>query len=453
MASLIQRGRGMWAVQFFLAKGKRRTIALDTKNERRAVTIKDHIEDLVSANRTGTSANPATVAWLGTLNPDFLRRLAKTGLVEIEGEDAAELTLGPFVENYVVKRAIDVKPATVISWRQAQGNLIAFFGADKPLPAITAGDAADFERYLRSAARNKRKGADGDSADSEDSRTLSPATIRKRISNAKLFFGDAVARELIAKNPFAGLKSAARSNRERDHFISRNDANKIIDACPDFQWRLIFALSRWGGLRCPSEHLALRWTDVYFERGRMTVHSPKTEGYEGKASREVPLFAELRCWLEEAADVYLSTDGVLPEFVITRYRDTTQNLRTSLRKIIKRAGLEPWPKLFANMRATRATELAEQFPGHVAAAWLGHSEQIANRHYRQVTDEHFLRAATPTQNCSADPSALRFCVHGAPQDDAGSEKRPAETALRRRISQDVALLVGPPGLEPGTKGL
>lgn len=37
-------------------------------------------------------------------------------------------------------------------------------------------------------------------------------------------------------------------------------------------------------------------------------------------------------------------------------------------------------------------ELAEQFPGHVAAQWLGHSETIADRHYRQVLPEHFDKA-------------------------------------------------------------
>ena len=32
---------------------------------------------------------------------------------------------------------------------------------------------------------------------------------------------------------------------------------KVIEACPDGQWRLLFTLARYGGLRCPSEILAL----------------------------------------------------------------------------------------------------------------------------------------------------------------------------------------------------
>jgi hypothetical protein len=33
-----------------------------------------------------------------------------------------------------------------------------------------------------------------------------------------------------------------------------------------------------------------------------------------------------------------------------------------MERIIKRAGLKPWPKLFQNLRSTRETELAEDFP-------------------------------------------------------------------------------------------
>jgi hypothetical protein len=79
-------------------------------------------------------------------------------------------------------------------------------------------------------------------------------------------------------------------------------------------------------------------------------------------------------------------------FLIVRYRDQNCNLRPQLQRIIEKAGLKPWPKLFANLRASRATELAEQFPGHTAAAWMGHSPQVAQKHYWQVTEEHFQQA-------------------------------------------------------------
>jgi hypothetical protein len=82
-------------------------------------------------------------------------------------------------------------------------------------------------------------------------------------------------------------------------------------------------------------------------------------------------------------------------WVITRYRHTNINLRTQLERIIAKAGLESWPKLFQNLRSTRETELAEEYPLHVVTAWLGNSQIVAAKHYLQVTDEHFQKAASP----------------------------------------------------------
>src|SRR5581483_10043412 len=84
------------------------------------------------------------------------------------------------------------------------------------------------------------------------------------------------------------------------------------------EWRLLFALSRFGGLRCPSEHLALTWQDVDGERSRFRVDSPKT------GIRWVPIFRENRPYLEEAFE--LAPEGAVD--VMTRCRDAAVNLRT-----------------------------------------------------------------------------------------------------------------------------
>jgi len=51
--------------------------------------------------------------------------------------------------------------------------------------------------------------------------------------------------------------------------------------------------------------------------------------------------------------------------------------------------LKPWPKLFHNLLATRQTDLAKHYPAHVVCAWIGNSQAVAQRHYLQVTDDHF----------------------------------------------------------------
>ncbi len=69
------------------------------------------------------------------------------------------------------------------------------------------------------------------------------------------------------------------------------------------------------------------------------------------------------------------------DYVIARYRDRDCNLPTQVVKIIERAGLKPWPRLFQNLRSTRETEPAPAHPLHVVCAWIGNSQTAATKHY------------------------------------------------------------------------
>ena len=272
----------------------------------------------------------------------------------------------------------------MIVFGNAVRNLVTHFGLNRLVTEITPGDAHDFGRYLASTK-------------------LSRATIDKRMQCACSMFDDALNHEHIEKNPFRGWRKKLKGlvgmvNNTRQRFISRDDFIKLVEHAPDAEWRLILALARFGGLRTRSEPLSLLWGDVDFEQDRLRIRCPKLEHHAGKAIREIPLFPELRPFLQDVWDQ--AEVGV--EFVIAKHRPKclntdgsgwgNTNLRTQLQRIYKRAGLEMPPKAWNNMRASRATELAEQYPGHVAAQWLGHSEEIANRHYRQVTEEHFAKA-------------------------------------------------------------
>ena len=157
----------------------------------------------------------------------------------------------------------------------------------------------------------------------------------------------------------------------------------------------------------------------------------------------IPLFPELLPYLEDAHDPAQGS-----EWVIATRRDSTSNLRTTMTKIIVRAGLEPWPKLFHNLRSTRQTELEESFPTHVVCAWLGNSPKVAKEHYLQVTDDHFSRAVQiPVHNAATQG-------HTKPQ-EAGDEIED-----RGDIRRDVVVCglmrnekVEPLGLEPRTNRL
>ncbi|MHC4563838.1 MAG: tyrosine-type recombinase/integrase [Planctomycetota bacterium] len=269
-------------------------------------------------------------------------------------------------------------------------------------------------------------------------------TVRRRCGMAKQFFRAAVRRKLIPSNPFEDLKASVRGNSKQLYFITREEANKVLEACPDAQWRLIFALSRHGGLRCPSEHLALRWEDVDWERGRVRIWSSKTERHEGGDCRWIPLFPELLPYLR---DVFEQAEPGT-EYVITRYRQSNCNLRTQLQRIIGKAGLEACPKLFQNLRSTRETELAERWPEHVVCAWIGNSKAVARKHYLQVTDEHFERAAQITVRSEEAAQNPAQHAHAEPRKTSHPMREPTKFDVKRDPAIGCESLVGRVGFEP-----
>jgi integrase len=347
--------------------GRRPAIRLGKVSQRTAESVKYRVEQLLECKMLNRPMEPDLAQWVAKLHPRMAKRFAVVGLIAMPSESVGP-TLKNFITEYIAARS-DIKPRSTNRLESAGVKLVECFGPDRPLKDFTVGDADNFRVWLigQGFAEN---------------------TVRRLCGRAKQFFKAAMRRKLIPENPFADLVSAVRGNPSRFYFVTQDEATKVLDACPDAEWRLLFALSRYGGLRCPSEHLSLRWGDIDWANNRIRVPSPKTEHIEGKESRMIPMFPELKPYLEEAFE--LAEPGT--EFVINRYRSCNANLRTQLMRIIKRAGLKPWGKPFQNLRSTRETELMETFPAHVVCGWIGNSEAIALKHYLQVTDDHFERA-------------------------------------------------------------
>ena len=125
----------------------------------------------------------------------------------------------------------------------------------------------------------------------------------------------------------------------------------VLEECASDQWRCILILCRYAGLRCPCELIGLTWGDVNWERKLLTVRSPKTAGYEGHEVRIVPITKEVMPILET---LYHKAETGSVE-IIDRQLNTGSNLRTNLKRMILRAGMKPWPRLFQNLRSSRAT--------------------------------------------------------------------------------------------------
>jgi hypothetical protein len=155
---------------------------------------------------------------------------------------------------------------------------------------------------------------------------------------------------------------------------------------------------------------------------------------------------KLRPYLDDAFAL-AGEDGLdLTAKVFPRLTAET-NLRTQLERILKRLQINPWPKLFQNLRASCETELLKTYPIHVVATWMGHSPKVALQHYAQVTDADFAKAAGVAPNPTRALDELG-CTRGA------GGKSPYEKGRDFDIpANSVTNPVSLSGLEPETYGL
>ncbi len=105
---------------------------------------------------------------------------------------------------------------------------------------------------------------------------------------------------LLEKNPLEHVRPPSGSPAERRVYVPVETVEQVLDACPNLWWRLLVVLARFAGLRTPSESLSLRWEDVNWAEGRLVVRASKTAHLAGRGCRAVPLFPEVRPWLEQA---------------------------------------------------------------------------------------------------------------------------------------------------------
>lgn len=430
MASIGRDPNGRRRILFVAQDGSRKTIRLGKATAKQAEAAKVKVEALVTAQFNG-SLDDEVSRWLAALPDNMHNRLVAVGLAKPRATNpeasAGGMTLARLLDDYVQSR-VDVKKNTRLVYGRTRKHLIDHFGADKPLRDISEGDADAFRLFLIG-------------------QELAGNTVNRTCGIARQFFRAAVRRKLIASNPFEGLQASVKGNKARQFFVSRTDAEKILATCPNIEWKLIFALARYGGLRTPSETLLLRWTDINWEAEKMLVRSPKTEAHPGGESRFVPIFPELDVLLTQALEE--AEPGA--EFVIAKHRKSGLNLRTHLLRIMAKAAVKPWPKLFQNMRSTRQTELCERWPEHIVCAWIGNSRLVAREHYLQIRDEDFLRAAEPgkaAQNPAQQPSADPC----NPMQTASGEA--TAIAVFHSIADDCKSLqdnhLGGAGLEPAT---
>jgi integrase len=386
MANVANDPNGHKRVCFTNPEGEPKAIRLGKASVKAAASFRLRVEAVLANLELNQPHDAELCAWLNDLSPKMHKRLVRAGLAQPRVA-AQTVTLGGMLAAFFA--AVDVKPATVVRMRQAESALVEHFTDARDVATITPADADAWRAALKDAG-------------------YAAATISRTVLYARQMFRWAMRRGMASANPFADLKAGSQTNTARSVYIDRETIAKVIDAAPDAEWRLLIALSRFGGLRVPSEALALRWSDVDWEHNRLTIRSPKTEHHEGRGERIIPLFPEIREHLQAVFDAA----PVGSVNVIGRYREGA-NLNPHFRRIIKRAGLAVWDRTWHNLRASRQTELAATFPLHTVCAWIGNTKAIAAGHYLQVTDADWTRATGGGESGakSGAPTARKAAQH------------------------------------------
>lgn len=393
------------AIQFVGVDRKRRTIRLGALPEKDVEAIRERIALLEVNRKLGQAPDASATAWLGRIDRKVYATLAAGGLVENRSQDATTL-LGPYLDGCIAKREALMKAGkihsdTVRIERLVRACLVDKFGRDKPLTSFTEGDAEDFRDFLLTEGSRPVKKC-GTEIVIKARKPLSEATTRKRCSIASKMFSKAVRAELICRNPFdTDAVPKANVATKRIAYIEAADARAVLAKLPTNEWKLLFALCRWGGMRIGEPRL-LTWADVLFDERRILVHCQKTDHIIGHETRLVPIFPELAPLLDQQFEqAPVGSVYVLPML----QERTDASLRKTLLRAADVAGVKRWPRLWHNLRATRQNELLEAgFKRKAVCSWMGNSAEVAHEHYERATDVDFDRATAPE---SAPPAEKR----------------------------------------------
>jgi integrase len=411
-----------WEVLVYVSPQSRPNIRLGRVNARIAQTAKARIESLVAAKIAGHSLDAETAGWVAGLHDVIYERLFRAGLVErrvqVAPPPAPVVLLADQVDRYINSRAA-LKPNTVRNYKTTKRLLVEHFGGDQPIRMINSGHAKDYREWLL--------------------KKYARATVAREVKRARQFFEYAKDCGSIETNPFIKVKAGSQKNTKRKAFVGGQVVAKVLESLPDNLWRLALVLTRYGGLRIPSEISRLTWADIDWAGRCFTLHVPKKEHIDGHETRVVPIFPEVEPYLRQAFDeAPAGSLHVLP----TRFHNEGY-VYAGVKRAVKLVGVEKWPKLLQNLRASRETELMLQYPAHIVHAWLGNSKEVAEDHYLMVTPEDIMRAASmpssiPTPNPT--PSTLVLAHQESPPEN--------EEAVSPAFANDTASGVPPRGVEP-----
>ena len=227
---------------------KRKTIRLGDETEAAAELVAVHVENWPAQQTAWLWRRHR--AWVAKLDGPLADKLAKVGLLD----DRLPATLGAFTQAYIDGRGTSSAIEGQLEQRGATGRSVRPL---KPMAGITEATPTTI-----AWAAAEQVG--------EHLLALRPGQAIFRVPCRKRCECEPVCRH---ENLQSGPVRA-------DYLVPWQDDGSCLGACPNAQWRLLFALRRYGA--CGARRsLASSPGPTSMGTRRMTVRSPKTERHEG----------------------------------------------------------------------------------------------------------------------------------------------------------------------------
>jgi len=281
-----------------------------------------------------------------------------------------------------------LKPATVGLYELTTDYLLEFFGGDIRIDRISRSMAVDWRAAM----------ASGKLVLNNKGRKNGEASVCIHVRNAKTAFNYAVREDLIMFNPVDRLNGTAKEPDKDWKYVTLEELNKLLDACPNWGWKMLMAFCRLAGLR-RGEALNLTWSDVDWQDHRLTVIAEKT----GRR-RVVPIEPKLYQLLLDAFDQAEESEQRV--CAISRHC-----LWRNFQMIRERAGLEKWKDAFKVMRRNCETDWAQRYPQYAVSAWIGHGIEVSAKHYLQIPEELYEKVAATNGARTATKTATKRKTH------------------------------------------
>jgi len=277
--------------------------------------------------------------------------------------------LNDYIERYLHSRT-DLDSSTLELHQLTTRYLLAFFSPNIRIDTITRAAASDWRTALAKGRLTK---------------TSKPAeaTVCLHVRNAKVIFNYAVKDDLLLFNPFDRLKGTSIEPDKNWRYVTLDELNKLLEACPNESWCLLLALCRLAGLR-QGEALSLPWSAVDWEHRRLEVIAEKT----GRR-RHVPIEPGLYNMLLKA----FSAASDRQKLIIPTDSIERSNLWRDFGVICKRAQLERWPDWCQVLRRNRETDWAQEFPQYAVSVWIGHDISVSAQYYLQIPEQLYNQAS------------------------------------------------------------